>query len=213
MSLILGILDDDENILFTLRAMARTQQWKVLASTRFEDARKWFSDGSIDLLLLDYHMPRINGMEALKALKKINTGIPVLMLTIEQNPSLANALLTEGADDFISKPIRLADFVSRIRLHEKLARHRTDAGETEKGMSAETRRRILETLQTLKRAATIREVASAANLSYPTAHRYLDYLYRQKLLTRTENAEPGAEGKPGRPVVHYSVVSLGTSPS
>ncbi len=210
MSLIVGILDDDENILFTLRAMARTQLWKVLTSTRFEDARGWFSDGSIDLLLLDYHMPRLNGMEALKTLKKINADIPVLMLTIEQNPALANALLAEGADDFISKPIRLADFVSRIRLHEKLARHRIEAGGSEKGMSPETRRRIIEVLQDMKHAATIREVASATGLSYPTVHRYLDHLYRQKLLNRTENTEPGAEGKPGRPIVRYSAVSLGS---
>ena len=211
MSLIIGILDDDENILFTLQAMARTQHWKVLASTRFEDARNWFADGRIDLLLLDYHMPRINGMEALSALKKINPAVPVLMLTIEQNPSLANSLLQEGADDFISKPIRLADFVSRLRLHEKLVRHRSDAGENEKGMSAETRKRILETLRNMGRPATIREVAAAAGLSYPTAHRYLDYLYRQKLLNRTESVDPETEGKPGRPVVRYAVVSLGPS--
>lgn len=209
MSLHIGILDDDESILFTLQAMARTQQWKVLASTHFEDARDWFANGAIDLLLLDYHMPRINGMEALKSLKKINPDVPILMLTIEQAPDLANALLREGADDFISKPIRLADFVSRIRLHEKLVRHRIDAGENEKGMSASTRRRVLEALHAINRPATIREVASATKLSYPTVHRYLDHLYRQKLLNRTESADPGAEGKPGRPIVRYSAVSFG----
>ena len=210
MSLRIGILDDDEGILFALQAMAQTQRWKVVASTHPADAQKWFVDRRIDLLLLDYHMPRMNGMEVLKILKRINPSIPILILTIEENPDLAKSLLMEGADDFISKPIRLADFVARIRLHEKLASSKNNIGwqKTDKGMSAETRRRIVETLHDMQRAATIREVASATGLAYSTVHRYLDYLYQEKLLDRTESSESFQEGKPGRPVVRYFVSGL-----
>lgn len=206
MSLLISILDDDESILATFQAMAKTQHWTVLASTRFEDARKWFVDGQIDLLLLDYHMPCINGMDALKTLKSINPDIPILMLTVEQNSALASDLLMEGAADFISKPVRLADFVARIRLHEKLAERRKGGWQySEKGMSADTRRRIVEGLQTMRHPATIKEVAAVTGFAYPTVHRYLDYLYQQKMLIRTENTEGG---KGGRPVVRYSLLGL-----
>jgi two-component system response regulator DctR len=207
MSLLLSILDDDESILATFQAMAKRQHWTVLASTNFEDARKWFADGQIDLLLLDYHMPRINGMNALKILKSINADIPILMLTVEQNSALASDLLMEGAADFISKPVRLADFVARIRLHEKLADRREGGGwrYSEKGMTAETRRRIVDGLQTMRHPATIKEVAAVTGFAYPTVHRYLDYLYQQKTLNRTENTEGG---KGGRPVVRYSLLGL-----
>ena len=207
MSLRIGILDDDESVLFALQAMARTQRWKVLASTHPADARTWFSGGQIDLLLLDYHMPRMNGMELLKILKKITPDIPVLMLTIEQNPALAKALLIEGAEDFISKPIRLADFIARIRLHEKLASNKNDIGwqKADKGMSAETRMRIVEVLRDMTRGGTIREVAAATGLAYSTVHRYLDYLYQEKLLSRMEDTRKDPEGRPGRPIVRYSV--------
>ena len=207
MSLLISILDDDESILATFKAMAKTQHWTVLASTRFEDARKWFIDGQVDLLLLDYHMPSINGMEALKTLKGINADIPILMLTVEQNSALASALLLEGAADFISKPVRLADFVARIRLHEKLAEQRGRGGRQhrEKGMSDETRRRIVEGLQSMRHPATIKEVAAVTGFAYPTVHRYLDYLYQQKALKRTESSEGG---KSGRPVVRYSLLGL-----
>lgn len=209
MSLLIGILDDDRNTLLTFKAMARTQSWQVLSSTRFEDAKKWFIDGQIDLMLLDYHMPELNGMEALKRLKAVNASIPVLMLTVELDAALANALLMEGADDFINKPLRLADFVARIRLHEKLA-SQDGAGwrKSDKGMSAATRKRIVEALQAMQNPATIKEIAAATGLAYPTTHRYLDALFQQKALNRTETVEPGKEGKQGRPVVRYFLLSM-----
>ena len=209
MALRIGILDDDENTLFAFEAMAQTQRWQVLASTFHGDAQKWFNEGRVDLLLLDYHMPRINGMEVLKILKQINPTIPILMLTIEENVELAKALLMEGAADFISKPIRLADFVSRIRVHEKLASKSEPGGpKNEKRMSAETRRRIVEALQKIESAASIREVTSETGVAYSTVHRYLDFLYQEKLLDRTAIIENSLEGKPGRPVVRYSLIGL-----
>ncbi len=208
MRLVIGILDDDERVLFALQAMIRTQRWKVLVSTNPVDAQRWFVQNRIDLLLLDYHMPRMNGMEVLKILKRINPAIPVLMLTIEENPALAKSLLMEGADDFISKPIRLADFVARMRLHEKLADNK-NRQKNDKGMSAETRRRIVETLQNMRHAATIREVSLATGLAYSTVHRYLDYLFQEKLLERREDTENSPEGKTGRPTVRYSPAGMG----
>ena len=210
MSLLIGILDDDQNTLLTFKAMAGTQNWKVLASTRLEDAKQWFMEGQIDLLLLDYHMPECNGMEALKRLKALNRSIPVLMLTVELDAALASALLLEGADDFINKPLRLADFVARIRLHEKLASSRNSEGwrKNDKGMSAATRKRIVEAMQGMRAPATIKEVAAATGLAYPTTHRYLDYLFQQKVINRKESVESGKEGKQGRPVVRYFLLGM-----
>lgn len=210
MSLLIGILDDDVNILQTFRAMAGTQNWQVLASTRLEDAKQWLADGQIDLLLLDYHMPECNGMEALKRLKALSPDIPVLMLTVEPDPGLANALLLEGADDFINKPLRLADFVARVRLHEKLAsRQEKSWRKNDKGMSSATRKRIVEALRAMPAPATIKEVATATRLAYPTAHRYLDYLFQRKVINRMESPDSGKEGKKGRPVVRYFLPGLG----
>lgn len=214
MSLLIGILDDDRNILLTFQAMARTQNWQVLASTRLGDAKKWFVDGQIDLMLLDYHMPECNGMEALKRLKAVNPAIPVLMLTVEPDAALASALLAEGAEDFINKPIRLADFVARIRLHEKLARHQ-DGGwdKSDKGMSAATRKRIVEALQAMQVPVTIKEVAAATGLAYPTTHRYLDHLFQRKVINRIEHMEAHNEGRQGRPVVRYFLSSSQGAPA
>ena len=209
MSLLIGILDDDQNTLQTFRAMVKTQNWQVLASTRFDDAKKWFLDGQIDLLLLDYHMPEFNGMEALKRLKALNPAIPILMLTVELDAALANELLVEGASDFINKPLRLADFVARMRLHEQLGSHQ-DGGwhKSDKGMSAATRKRIVEALQAMRVPATIKEVAAATGLAYPTTHRYLDALFQQKVINRTESMEAGKGARQGRPVARYFLLSL-----
>ena len=114
MSLLIGILDDDKSALFTFEAMAKTQNWKVMASTSFEDAKKWFVDGQIDIFLLDYHMPRINGKEALKILKKINPDIVVLLSSGYSINGEAQKILDEGVMGFIQKPYR------RIELSRKV---------------------------------------------------------------------------------------------
>lgn len=113
-------LDDDESILYTLEAMAQTQGWAFRGTTDVGACLSWIGQGDVELLLLDYHMPAENGLDVLRKAKALSPSLTVLMLTIEQDPVTAEALLLAGAEDFINKPVRLADFLSRIRLHRKL---------------------------------------------------------------------------------------------
>lgn len=76
---------------------------------------------------------RKNGLDVLNKIKSIAPSLPVPILTIEQQPRIAEELLLAGADDFINKPIRLADFLSRISLHRRLHSQKNP----EKGISRE----------------------------------------------------------------------------
>ena len=207
MSLVLAALDDDEGILFTLEAMARTQGWEMRTTTRYEEFLGWVRGGEADLFLLDYHLPRMGGMGVLREAKGIRPEAPVLILTVEQSPEVAEDLLLEGAEDFIAKPLRLADFAARIRLHERLIRSRDrDWRERRKGIAPPTLRRVLEALRGFSEGAGIDETASACALAYTTAHRYLEHLVDRGFAVR---AEKSVDGRPGRPSVRYRAVRGG----
>ncbi len=57
------------------------------------------------LVVLDYVMPKMNGMTVLKNLKKRYPNIPVIMQTSESDKELAIHLIKEGANDYIVKPL------------------------------------------------------------------------------------------------------------
>lgn len=194
-------LDDDESILYTLEAMAQTQAWGFRGTTSVDECLKWVGRGDVDLLLLDYHMPAANGLDVLRKVKTLSPSLTVLMLTIEQDPKTAESLLLAGAEDFINKPVRLADFLSRIRLHRKL-REQSQAtrGEVAKGIAPERLQKVVDFLKERDDPAEIGEVAERCGLAYTTAHRYMDHLVKRGMVVSSEASQ---DGKPGRPTRYY----------
>ena len=191
-------LDDDESILYTLEAMASTQKWNFRGTTNINECLYWVREGSVEILLLDYHMPMGNGLDVLKKVRAIAPNLTVLMLTVEQSPKAAEALFLAGAEDFINKPIRLADFLSRIRLHTQLSQHRRLNQTNGKGIGAKTLGRIVSFLRESDVPVDIDDVARECEISYTTAHRYLDHLVKRELVTSTEVFQAGKPGRPSR---------------
>jgi len=203
MTLCIGALDDDRSVLYTLEAMAVSQGWKILTTTEPETCLGWVRADEVDLLLLDYHMPNANGLDVLVKVRSISVNIPVLMLTVEERLEVARELLLNGADDFINKPVRLADFASRINLHKKLARTRRDLNweQSRKGISVETLRRVMDGLRSTGGPATTEVVAESCGLAYVTVHRYLEHLVERGLAARQSQFQ---DGRPGRPRTLYA---------
>jgi DNA-binding response OmpR family regulator len=60
--------------------------------------------GEIDLILLDFHLPGIDGLMALRHLRKKLLTLPVIVMTADTNPQVILQCFRAGADDFICKP-------------------------------------------------------------------------------------------------------------
>lgn len=204
MTLRIGALDDDEAVLFTLEAMASSQGWHMSTTTDPDRCLSWIREDAIDLLLLDVHMPRRGGLETLRRIRETGSAVAVLMLTVEERPEIARECLLAGADDFINKPLRLADFSARIRLHERLAQQRREQHweKNRKGISPETQRRVLEVLRETPGPRDIEDLSARCGLSYPTTHRYLEHLVERGVVIRTPVFQ---DGKPGRPRMRYAL--------
>jgi DNA-binding response OmpR family regulator len=70
---------------------------------------------SYDLLVLDLMLPKLNGLELLKRFRKNGSKTPVLVVTAKDEKESVIALLNAGADDYITKPFDLGEFVARSK--------------------------------------------------------------------------------------------------
>lgn len=205
MTLFLGALDDDKAILYTLEAMASLQGWNMKTTLSPSEALGWVRDNTVDIMLIDLHMPIMSGLEVVREARKISSTAVLLVLTVEESTETAESVHIAGADDFISKPVRLADFASRIALHAELGRYRREGRRDTpwKGISESITRKILEIVRISETPIDAKTVAEISSLSYPAAHRYLEFLVAKGSIVRTSR---NIDGKPGRPrsLYHYS---------
>lgn len=203
MTISIGAIDDDKTILYTIKAMADSLGWRIKTTDEPADVLDWVRNGLTDILFVDYHMPAMSGAELIRRVRQVSGSVVVIALTVEEDQSVAQHLLMSGADDFISKPVRLADFSARVSLHAELIRYRNNMNwnTRNKGLSEDTTRKMLSLFEKKETRLSTAEAAKKTKLAYPTAHRYLEYLANKGLLRReTEDND----ARSGRPRIIYS---------
>jgi DNA-binding response OmpR family regulator len=71
--------------------------------------------GNVDLVVLDWMLPKTSGLEVLKALRRAQNMTPVLMLTARDDVRDRSLALNEGADDYLLKPFAFEELLARVR--------------------------------------------------------------------------------------------------
>jgi len=114
-SSILIVDDSTVNIILLSRILIGVGFSFISSTTKPEEVCALHAANAYDLILLDIQMPGMDGFEVMKGLKslKIDALLPILVLSAQPNHELAS--LSAGALDFVSKPFKLADLVSRIK--------------------------------------------------------------------------------------------------
>lgn len=176
-------VDDDDNILFTLGAIGKTAGWHVDGVADGQQALDTLREGpAYDLVLLDYHMPNMNGLIVLEHLREDFADLPVLVLTVDEDLETAEKFLDAGATDFALKPIKAADLIARIRLHLRLARAEqrleqpSVADDLPKGIQHQTLAEIMRAVRDADDFITQQHLAEETGFAYQTVCRYVSYL-------------------------------------
>ena len=107
------LIENDPAILQNLQEYLRLQDFQTTAVSGQRDAQRLLEQQTFDLLLVDIALDDGDGFSVCKAAKE--KGLPVIFLTASGDEGSAVRGLDMGADDYITKPFRPRELVSRIR--------------------------------------------------------------------------------------------------
>lgn len=107
------LVEDNETIVMGLKYSLEQENFQVISALDIEKAKEVLSQETIDLILLDVTLPDGNGFELCKYIKQ-KLDIPVIFLTAQDEETSVVIGLDMGADDYIVKPFRTRELISRI---------------------------------------------------------------------------------------------------
>jgi two-component system, OmpR family, response regulator len=108
------IVEDDPNLLETLKYNLQRESYDVVTATDGEQAVAITRLESPDLIILDIMLPKMNGFEVCRILRKEMT-VPILMLTAKADETDKIVGLEIGADDYMTKPFSMRELMARVR--------------------------------------------------------------------------------------------------
>jgi diguanylate cyclase (GGDEF)-like protein len=148
-------VDDDPQLLAILEELLGAADLEVVTLgdplgfwERFEEVRP-------DLTILDLDMPRLNGIELCRAIRRDPRweGHPVLVLTAHKAPEMVHRVFSAGADDFVAKPVVGPELVTRIRNRLERSQLFRAMAETDYVTGLPNRRKALSLAEQLRRLA------------------------------------------------------------
>lgn len=107
------MIEDDEAIRTGLKYYLEQENFEVIEIDNGKDSLKILTDEDISICLLDVNLPDINGFDLFKKLKEIKD-IPIIFLTANDLETSIVMGLDMGADDYVTKPFRARELISRI---------------------------------------------------------------------------------------------------
>ena len=111
------VVEDDKDLISLIKFNLKSEGFNVLLSPNGEDGLFTAKEEKPDLILLDWMLPILSGIEVLQRLKnnKDTKSIPVIFITAkgEENDKIRG--LNSGADDYIVKPFSTKELIARIK--------------------------------------------------------------------------------------------------
>lgn len=111
------IVEDEEAIREMVRLTLEREAYQVLDCETAEDAHKLLNDNTVHLLLLDWMLPGISGIDFAKQLRSHSdfAKLPIILLTAKAEEEDKLSGFDAGVDDYISKPFSLKEMLARVQ--------------------------------------------------------------------------------------------------
>src|SRR4051794_20254483 len=163
---ILIVDDEPANVELLKRVLERAGFTRLDSTNDPREAAPMFQSLEPDLVLLDLHMPHINGLQVIDQINELGTAtyLPILMLTGDMTPDARREALSRGAKDFVNKPFHSDEVLLRIRtlletrflyLQIQSQNHELEAKVQERTQELESAQ--IEIIERLARAAEFRD--------------------------------------------------------
>jgi len=110
------IVDDSETTRrIIVRALEKANITESNQAANGEEAVRACSQSQYDVVLMDWNMPTMSGIEAVKAIRKSGNKVPIIMVTTEAEKSRIIEALKEGANNYIAKPFQPDVLAAKIK--------------------------------------------------------------------------------------------------
>ena len=109
------IVEDEKKVASFIKRGLEDDSYQVTLSHDGVDGFKRASSGEFDLIILDYMLPKKDGLTVLHELRESGNKTPVLMLTAKSETDDVVSGLDAGADDYLAKPFAFAELQARVR--------------------------------------------------------------------------------------------------
>lgn len=109
------VVDDDKAVRESLRRSLEFNGYDVTLAADGAEALAGIASAAPDIVVMDVMMPRLDGIETTKALRKAGNDLPILVLTARDAVGDRVDGLDAGADDYLTKPFALQELLARLR--------------------------------------------------------------------------------------------------
>lgn len=115
------IIEDEEKIARVLQLELQFEGYETKMVHSGTEGLLAFHDDAWDLVLLDWMLPEMSGLDVLKRIRKQNETTPVILLTAKGDIADKVAALDAGANDYVTKPFEFEELLARIRVALRFA--------------------------------------------------------------------------------------------
>ena len=109
------VVDDDPAVRDSLRRALQLEGYDIELAGDGQEAVERLAGDGVDAVVLDVSMPRLDGLEACRRIRRTGNSLPILMLTARDEVADRVAGLDAGADDYVVKPFALDELLARLR--------------------------------------------------------------------------------------------------
>lgn len=114
-SLKILIVDDEQSMLITLEDILKVMGYSVFTAGNGEQSIELVKKEQIDVVLMDYKMPGMSGVEAFREIIKIDPSINVIFITAYYDESVIREALSEGMGAICHKPLNIPQLLDYIK--------------------------------------------------------------------------------------------------
>ena len=115
------LVDDEPKLRRSLAEALSLEDWTVTCAASGLEARQILAAHAFDLIILDWMLPDCDGLEIIRQLRAADKTVPVLMITARAGAGADVLVRQGGANDFLTKPFSIDEFLARSRALMKKA--------------------------------------------------------------------------------------------
>ena len=109
------VVEDEKKVSSFIKRGLEEEKYQVDTALDGEEGLKLASENQYDLIVLDWMLPKKDGLTLVKELREKKSSTPVLMLTAKDSLEDIIAGLDSGSDDYLTKPFAFAELLARVR--------------------------------------------------------------------------------------------------